>query len=180
MAHAKSLRTHTVLNAIQNAKRITPIVRHRFTGSSRIHWDRVPSLPRGILVLGDAACHFNPLFGQGMSAAAQAALMLKELLSTAASEPDPLGWLQPRYFKGLAQVLDAPWAVAVADLVYPETTGTRPEGFERIMNFSAGLMRLAVQDAAVQKLMTEVQQMLKPPSVYNDPELQQRVARALL
>jgi 2-polyprenyl-6-methoxyphenol hydroxylase-like FAD-dependent oxidoreductase len=179
LAHAQGLRTKSIFNAIQNAERITPITRHRFTGSVRVHWERLSEVPRGLLLLGDAACHFNPLFGQGMSAAAQQALALKRLLATAADKSDPLGWLQSDYFKKLAEVLDAPWSVAVSDLIYPETTGTRPESFERSMQFAAGLMRLAVQDPEIHKLMTEVQQLLKPPSVYNDPELHRRIAQVM-
>jgi hypothetical protein len=41
------------------------------------------------------------------------------------------------------------------------------------------LMRLAVQDPEIHKLMTEVQRLLKPPSVYNDPELHRRVAHLM-
>lgn len=179
LAFAQTLRTRTIFNAIQNAERITPIARHRFTGSVRVHWERLGTLPRGLLLLGDAACHFNPLFGQGMSAAAQQALVLKQLLAAAADQSDPLGWLQLNYFEKLAAVLDAPWSVAVADLIYPETTGTRPETFERSMKFAAGLLRLAVQDPEIHKLMTEVQQLLKPPSVYKDPELHRRIAQVM-
>jgi 2-polyprenyl-6-methoxyphenol hydroxylase-like FAD-dependent oxidoreductase len=179
LAFAQTLRTRTIFNAIQNAERITPIARHRFTGSVRVHWERLSTLPRGLLLLGDAACHFNPLFGQGMSAAAQQALVLKRLLATAADKSDPLGWLQSNYFEKLAAVLDAPWSVAVADLIYPETTGTRPETFERSMKFAAGLLRLAVQDPEIHKLMTEVQQLLKSPAVYNEPELHRRIAEVM-
>jgi 2-polyprenyl-6-methoxyphenol hydroxylase-like FAD-dependent oxidoreductase len=179
LAFAQTLRTRTIFDAIQNAERITPVARHRFTGSVRVHWERLGALPRGLLLLGDAACHFNPLFGQGMTAAAQQALVLKQLLDAAADEGDPLGWLQIMYFKKLAAVLDTPWSVAVADMIYPETTGTRPETFEQSMNFAAGLLRLAVQDAQVHKLMTEVQQLLKPPSVYDDPELHRRIAQMM-
>jgi 2-polyprenyl-6-methoxyphenol hydroxylase-like FAD-dependent oxidoreductase len=175
LAHAQGLRTQTIFNAIKSAERITPIARHRFTGSERLHWERVDTLPKGLLLLGDAACHFNPLFGQGMSAAAQAALALKRLLPHAARETDPLGWLQSAYFEKLAAVLDAPWSAAIADLIYPQTTGTRPPTFERTVKFAGALMRLAVEDPAVHKLMIEVQQLLKPPSVYNDPELQRRI-----
>ena len=179
LTHAERLRTKTIFNAIQSAERITPITRHRFTGSVRIHWERLSTLPRGLLLLGDAACHFNPLFGQGMTAAAQQAMALKRLLTTAADESDPLGWLQSIYFKKLAEVLEAPWSVAVSDFIYPETTGTRPETFERSMQFAAGLMRLAAQDPEIHRLMTEVQQLLKSPSVYNDPELHRRVAQVM-
>jgi 2-polyprenyl-6-methoxyphenol hydroxylase-like FAD-dependent oxidoreductase len=179
LGHAERLRTKTIFNAIQSAERITPITRHRFTGSVRVHWGRLSTLPRGLLLLGDAACHFNPLFGQGMTAAAQQAMVLKRLLTTAADKSDPLGWLQSIYFQRLEEVLEAPWSVAVSDFIYPETTGARPETFERSMQFAAGLMRLAVQDPEIHRLVTEVQQLLKSPSVYNDPELRQRVAQVM-
>lgn len=111
-AFAKNLHTKTIFNAIQNAGRTTPISRHRFTGSARVHWERLAGLPRGLLLLGDAACHFNPIFGQGMSSAAQQALVLKQLLSTAAGESDPLGWLQSIYFQKLAAYAFAPLPAA--------------------------------------------------------------------
>jgi 2-polyprenyl-6-methoxyphenol hydroxylase-like FAD-dependent oxidoreductase len=179
LAHAEGLRTKTIFNAIQKAERITPITRYRFSGSARVHWERLSSLPRGLLLLGDAACHFNPLFGQGMTAAAQQAVVLKRLLAAAIDESDPLAWLQSIYFKKLAEVLEAPWSVAVSDLIYPETTGTRPEMFERSMQFAAGLLRLAVQDPEIHRLVMEVQQLLKSPSVYNDPELHRRIAEVM-
>jgi 2-polyprenyl-6-methoxyphenol hydroxylase-like FAD-dependent oxidoreductase len=71
LAFAKNLRTKTIFDAIQHAERTTPIARHRFTGSMRVHWEKLGSLPRGLLVLGDAA---------GMSAAAQQALVLAKKL----------------------------------------------------------------------------------------------------
>ena len=67
----------------------------------------------------------------------------------------------------------------VADLVYPETTGARPETFDRSIQFASGLLRLAVQDPEIHKLMTEVQQLPEPPSVYNDPELHRRIAQVM-
>jgi 2-polyprenyl-6-methoxyphenol hydroxylase-like FAD-dependent oxidoreductase len=179
LAFAQTLRTRTIFNSIQSAERTSSIARYRFNGSQRVHWERLGCLPRGLLLLGDAACHFNPLFGQGMSVAAQQALLLKQLLTTAMDKSDPLAWLQLNYFEKLAVVLDAPWSVAVSDLIYPETTGTRPETFERSMKFAAGLLRLAVQEPQIHKLMTEVQQLLKPPSVYNDPELHRRIAQVM-
>lgn len=176
---AYGLRTRTIYDAIRNAERITLIARHRFTGSVRVHWERLAGFPRALLLVGDAACRFNPLFGQGMSAAAQEAVVLRQLSDAAAEDRDPLGWLQSSYFQKLPTILDAPWSVAIADLIYPETTGNRPETFERMMRFSAAILHLAVKDPEIHKLMIEVQQLLKPPSAYNDPELQRRIAQVM-
>jgi 2-polyprenyl-6-methoxyphenol hydroxylase-like FAD-dependent oxidoreductase len=45
LAHARGLRTQTLFNAIQNAERLTPITRYRFTGSERVRWERLNSIP---------------------------------------------------------------------------------------------------------------------------------------
>jgi hypothetical protein len=64
---------------------------------------------------------------------------------------------------------------AIPDFVFPETQGQRPADFESSLKFGSGLARLVAEDAAVHKLMIEVQHLLKPRSVYRDPELQRRV-----
>lgn len=51
-----------------------------------------------------------------------------------------------------------------------------PHEIEQSLKFAAALQRLAVGDPDIQTLMAEVQHLLKPPSVYRDPELQRRIA----
>ncbi len=114
-----------------------------------------------------------------MTVAAKEAVVLRQLLESVAEDHDPLASLRTRYFESLPQLLDAPWSAAVADFVYPETTGERPQGFEQSMKFAGALLRLAVEDPEVQRLVTEVQQLLKPPSVYHDPRLGERVERTM-
>ena len=53
--------------------------------------------------------------------------------------------------------------------------GERPEDLDQALEFTEGLVRLAAEDPAVHKLTVEVQHLLKPRSVYRDPELVRRV-----
>lgn len=53
--------------------------------------------------------------------------------------------------------------------------GHRPPDFEITLKFGLALTRLAAGDAAVHKLIAEVQHLLKPRTAYRDPELVQRV-----
>jgi len=46
---------------------------------------------------------------------------------------------------------------------------------EDTLKFSAALLKLASQDAAVHKLFVEVQNLLKPRSAYRNPEFVERV-----
>ena len=44
------------------------------------HFETAKNLPENFLVLGDAACAFNPVYGQGMTIAALGALTLQQCL----------------------------------------------------------------------------------------------------
>ena len=118
----------------------------------------------------------NPVYGQGMSVAAQEALLLHQLLRRPAEESDPLAGLAPAFFGGACVLIETPWAqAAVADFSFPETKGQRPPDFARTLEFRAALTRLAARDPNVHKLMAEVQLLVKPPSVLRDPDLVERV-----
>ena len=65
--------------------------------------------------------------------------------------------------------------LTIPDFIHPETRGTRPENLDVMLKFGQGLTRLVARDPAVHKLTAEVQNLLKPRSVYRDPELVQRI-----
>jgi hypothetical protein len=114
-----------------------------------------------------------------MSVAAQEAVILDRLLAAGAGAIDPLGDLAPAFFSEIRDVLETPWNVAKGDFIYPRTRGQRPADFERTLDFNLALVRLGAEDAAVQKLMTEVSHLLKPQSALRTPEIVERVARLM-
>ena len=163
-------------NAIRQAKRLGDIARFGFPESVYRHYERLPEFPSGLLPIGDAICRFNPVYGQGMSVAALEARELGRLLDRLGAGPDPLAGLAPAFFQEAAALIHTPWeAAAVPDFVHPETRGERPSNFEQTLKFGMGLSKLAARDSAVHKLTAEVQNLLKPRSVYQDPALVERV-----
>ena len=176
MEYAKGLRTQTLYDAIRHAKRQGDIARFRFNESVLRHYQRIASFPRGVLPIGDAICRFNPIHGQGMSVASQEAVALGRSLARRAAEKDPMAELAAEYFSEVAKIIETPWAAAaIPDFVHPETRGERPPDFEQMLKFGGALAKLAASDPAVHRLTSEVQHLLKPRSVYQDPELVQRV-----
>jgi 2-polyprenyl-6-methoxyphenol hydroxylase-like FAD-dependent oxidoreductase len=174
--HLRGLRTQTIHNAVKHARRLGEIPRYGFLASEWRHFERLAGFPRGLLPMGDAFCRFNPVYGQGMSVAAQEAVLLRHLLATSADEADPLSKLAPRFFAGAKTIISGPWTmVGNLDFIWPETTGERPPDFEKILTFGAALTRLAAEDPAVHKLTVEVQHLLKPLSVLREPALLDRV-----
>lgn len=166
---ARTLRTPTIYNALRDAEPLGEIARFAFPGSVRRHFDRLPAFPRGLLPVADAVCRFNPVFGQGMSVAAQEARTLKHLLRMSAARPDPLAELAPAFFAALEIVIDTPWSMVSTDFAWAQTRGERPADFEGTMKFGAALVSLAAREPSIHKLMSEVQHLVKPRDVYREP-----------
>jgi hypothetical protein len=129
-----------------------------------------------VLPIADALCRFNPIHGQGMSAAAKQARLLQTVLGQAAAEPDPLAAAQAGFMAGVESVLQTPWSMSTsADLALPKTRGVRPENFEKGRQFEAALFRAVVADPVVHRAMIEVGQLLQSHELLHEPHIKERI-----
>jgi 2-polyprenyl-6-methoxyphenol hydroxylase-like FAD-dependent oxidoreductase len=173
---SRSLITPTVYNALRYARPPDGIRHYRFPASIWKHFERLPQLPPGVLPVADALCRFNPIHGQGMSSAAKQALLLRDVLSRAAAEPDPIAAAQAGFMAEVASVLETPWTMSTsADLAFPETRAERPENFAQSRRFEEALFRAAVADPVVHRAMLEVAQLLAPHQRLRDPDIMRRI-----
>ena len=180
LPYLRGLRTRTAHDTLARAVDLGPAAHYRFTASERRHFEQVAGFPRGLLAIGDAVCTFNPVYGQGMSVAAQQACLLRELLRSPAAEDDRLDGLAQAFFERAQGLIDAPWAMAaVPDFAFAQTLGERPPDLPRQLAFGRAMTRLAAEDAAVHRLMVEVAHLLKPRSVYRETGLLARVEEML-
>lgn len=113
---ARGLRSPVLYEAIRTAEPLTPIHGFRRTANHRRHYERLPAWPSGFVVMGDAACAFNPIYGQGMSVAAISALALDRCLRSRADG------FEHRFQRAAARSAAGAWLVATGeDLRYRET-----------------------------------------------------------
>jgi 2-polyprenyl-6-methoxyphenol hydroxylase-like FAD-dependent oxidoreductase len=172
---AKTLRTSTIFEAIKDAPMIGDIHRFGFPSSIRRRFEAMKEFPGGLLPIGDAICRFNPAFGQGMSVVAQEIGVLKRLLDERAGKPSPLHGLAPAFFTAIQPVLAAPWSVAENDFMFPKTRGQCPVEFPQRMKFGFALQQVAMEDAAVHRVLTEVNNLLIPPTALREPHIVAKV-----
>jgi 2-polyprenyl-6-methoxyphenol hydroxylase-like FAD-dependent oxidoreductase len=175
-AFAKSIYTPRLHALIKDAELISDIKHFRFPNSVQRHYERLTAFPERFLVLGDAICSFNPIYGQGMSATALQVYELQKLLKNRAAESQGLDGLARDFFPEAAKVIATPWALTAAqDLAYPQTTGYRQPNMEESARYFAAVNQLAVEDIEVRKLVSRVFQLVEPMSVLMDEPLRSRV-----
>ena len=173
---ARSLVSPIIYDAIKDATPISSIAGYQRTANRQRHFERLSRLPGGFVVLGDAACAFNPVYGQGMTLAAIGAKALGECLS---SDGD-LTTLPPRFQKRLAGVLNDAWLMATGeDLRYPGTEGKRPSKLVRLTQKYLDRVQQAMPyDNDLTLAFIEVMNLRKPPTSLFHPKIMWKVLRA--
>ena len=172
---AGSLLSPTVGQLLDRCEPTSPIVAYRFPSSQRRHFERVPRSLRQLVVVGDAACSFNPVYGQGMACAALQAAALGEVLGAVGTgSPD----LPARYHRRAAKIIDAPWAIAVgADFLHPQTTGPKARGTDLANRYVMNLARATQVSLPLARSFNLVLNLVEPTSALLRPRTVARVLR---
>lgn len=171
-AFAGKLRSPVLYDAIADAVPDSPIHGFRQTANHRRHYEALPRRPQGLLVVGDAACAFNPVYGQGMSVAATTAVALDEHLRR---HPADLGRAAQA---AVAAGSTTAWLIATgADLRYPSTVGTRRRR-DRLSHWYLDRANdVANRDRYVCRVLTDVMHLVAPPTALTRPGVALRVLR---
>lgn len=163
-----------LIAAIRAAEPIGETTRHRQPSSRWRRYDRMPRFPEGLLVIGDAICSFNPVYGQGMTVAALEALALRDCLSRGTTD------LARRYFRATKVPIRQAWELSAnPDLCLPEIEGTAPLLTRLLGVYLDRVLAAAEQDPAVANQFFRVTALLDPPTRLLRPAMIRRGAGAL-
>lgn len=160
---ARTLRHPLIADLLQHAEPLTDVSVTHSTANRRYYYERLTSWPDGLIALGDSVAAFNPLYGQGISAAAQGAVALRGVLSTGLTP----GFARPAQ-QAVARRLDPAWALAVGqDILFPTTTGRRPTLADRALHrYVSRLSRTATGSFHAATALTDVLALrAAPPSL---------------
>lgn len=116
---------------LANAEPVGDVATTRSTANQRRYYEKMRRRPDGFLVLGDAVAGYNPVYGHGITVAAQSAVAVRDVLrSTDLRTPGTARRLQ----RVAARPVAAAWDLAVGqDALYPGAAGTPPTAVERLL-----------------------------------------------
>jgi 2-polyprenyl-6-methoxyphenol hydroxylase-like FAD-dependent oxidoreductase len=136
----------------------------------RRRYEELTAFPSGLLVVGDAVCNFNPVYGQGMSVAARGVEALAEELAHG-GEPEPA-----RYFAAVARSTASAWALSVGpDLAIEGVTGPPLPPSPLTPEYLLRLQLAAVEDPELAAAFLRVVALIDPPPALLRPEVVSRV-----
>ena len=164
---ARGLRSPLLYETIKAAEPASPIYGFRNTDNRRRHFERLRRWPDRILVIGDASCTFNPIYGQGMTVTAMTAVALDHILAEhrRPSGTDPLGRAR-RAQQQVTRTSAGAWTMATTeDLRYPWTEGARLDLPTRILHrYANRVLEVSNGNPEVNTAFVNVVNLRHPPA----------------
>ena len=175
LKYARELPAPDIYNVIKDEEPLGAPVAYTFPANLRRHYEKLPRFPQGYLVIGDALCSFNPIYGQGMTVAAMEAEALGECLANDRKR------LAKEFFAKVSKIIDVSWSAAVGnDLGYPEVEGPRTPMVRFFNWYIKKLHKAAHTDAQVSIAFLKMINMVAPPATILQPRMIWRVIKGNL
>jgi 2-polyprenyl-6-methoxyphenol hydroxylase-like FAD-dependent oxidoreductase len=174
-AFARALPIPHFAEMMERATPITAPLIYNFPFSQRRRYERLQRLPRGLLAFGDAICSFNPVFGQGMTAAALEAGALRAALAADGTD------FARDFFTRAARIVDIAWAVVTGADARIHNLPKYNGAFNRFIQGYLDRVHIAARhDAEVCMAFHRVANLMAAPPSLLHPRIALRVLRALM
>ncbi|MER6088090.1 FAD-dependent monooxygenase [Streptomyces bluensis] len=176
---ARNVRHPVVGELLARAEPLTDVAVTRSTVNRRRFYEKVSAWPEGFVAIGDSVATYNPLYGHGMSVAAQSALALRERVAAH-------GLMAPRLARRVQRAVAGPvsmaWQLATeTDIRYPEAIGEQPGPVQRLLTrYVNRLLRTATGRPLVFRTFLGVMTLSRPPGALLAPEVLLAVLRGPL
>ncbi len=173
LAAADGLVPPHIAAAARASEPLAEVAQYRVPSNRWRRYDMMAAVPDGLVVLGDAVCSFNPIYGQGMTVAAIESTVLRDCLRGGDDD------LPRRFFRSSARRVKVAWQTAVgSDLALPQIQGPRPMSIRATNAFIDWVLRAAEVDSAVAQQFLRVTGMLDSPATLLGPSFVARVRRS--
>ncbi|MEU3839335.1 FAD-dependent monooxygenase [Streptomyces sp. NPDC028635] len=146
---------------LRHAEPISDVVTTRSTANRRRYFEKMKGWPDGFIVMGDAIAAYNPVYGHGLTVAAQGALAVRDVLrAKGITAPGAARRLQ----RAAARPVAAAWDLAVGqDAFYPGAAHTPPTAMERFLaRFVDKAVETGARNPRAMGALLDVMSMEKP------------------
>jgi 2-polyprenyl-6-methoxyphenol hydroxylase-like FAD-dependent oxidoreductase len=175
LATAEQFIPPAIMTGLRDATPIGDIVIFRNTAAVWRRYDRMPRFPAGVIVIGDALCTLDPIWGQGMTMAAMQALTLRDCLRDGGTD------LPRRFFTTAAGHIGSTWAMNQANDRAPSAVGSPGSLRHRISKWATNAaLNAATSDTTITERLFRVANLIDPPTRLQDPALIPRILLANL
>ncbi|MFG2998572.1 NAD(P)/FAD-dependent oxidoreductase [Streptomyces sp. NPDC048340] len=173
---AKGVRDPIVGELLEGKKPLTDVAVTQGTANRRVYFEKA-DLPDGFFAVGDSVATFNPLYGQGMTVAAQGLLAVRALLRAKGLGHPGIGREAQRV---IAPQVAIAWDLATSqDILYPGATGMKPRAGAGLLNgYIDRLMTGALTNESLAAALLQVITMNRPPTYWLRPAMVWEVLRA--
>jgi 2-polyprenyl-6-methoxyphenol hydroxylase-like FAD-dependent oxidoreductase len=162
---ARSLPSPIVADTLRAAAPLGDIAVSNATSNQRRRLRPWSPQPANLILVGDAACCLNPVYAQGMTAAAMAAVLLDDCLRHGSAD------IARRYQRRLHAATDGCWTLATT-----ADNGPHPSPRQRISrSYLDRVLAAGTRDARVQLAFLRVLHLLRGPNSLLAPAIAVRV-----
>jgi 2-polyprenyl-6-methoxyphenol hydroxylase-like FAD-dependent oxidoreductase len=173
---ARTLPVSDVYDAIKDAQPVTPIYRYQRTANQLRRYGSLERMPESFILIGDAVCAFNPVFGQGMSVSAMEAMLLDKELRRHQDAGFAL-----RFQKKVARLIAAPWQLATSEDARNLKAGESVSFGTRLLTVYMGhLLAMVGSDPQVGRAFFDVMHLLRHPVTLFAPRVAVKILRSML
>ncbi|SEC18055.1 glutamate synthase subunit beta [Paenibacillus sp. GP183] len=132
--------------------------------------DKVKNLPNGLLLIGDAVCRIDPVFGQGMSIAVLQVLALQKQFQM--GKDTSLPKIITSSQKKFAQIIYPVWNMVISeDYRFPDMKGQKPLGLSIKQWFVKKIYLLSSHDQRVYSSFIKVMNLVQPATILFHPSV---------
>ncbi|KAL4427925.1 hypothetical protein ABPG75_002014 [Micractinium tetrahymenae] len=181
MAFLRGLPDPQIYEAMKRAEPLTPLIKFGVGPAFQRRWDQI-RMPGGVVAVTDCVQGANPVYAQGIAAAALGIVSLDSVLSAAVADAGAdreaqraaLHGVGPAFHAGLPAVLEGAWASSTAeDLRHPRTEVEggllRPPPL--LDAYMSALNEVCAQDVKAHEIMLGMVHLLRPPAHVFHPRL---------
>ncbi|RFU86832.1 pyridine nucleotide-disulfide oxidoreductase [Streptomyces triticagri] len=154
---------------LAHAEPLTDVVTSHSTANRRRYYERA-RMPGGFAVLGDALAGYNPVYGHGLTAAAQGAVALRDTLRR---HPLPAPGTARVIQRAVARPVGHAWDLAVGqDAGYPGATDQPPSRIEQLTaRYLDRVVDTGARNPYALRILLDVMSMQAPPTRLLRPDM---------